>query len=262
MSPSAVPAGRNPLLRETLGGLGDAGQANLDYLLYLFLQAVVLFVWWPKDTLWETLSTSQPPDTLLASVLAAGAAVSWFTARAGAEEVLLPGQNGLRDWAAATPLPLGRMLRGYLLAHLVQTVWLLLLSLPLVLCAFPVSGARWQGLVPSLLVIVFMATAFRLAGACIYLAIGRHRVTTLVCVRAVVLLTYVLTAVAVAPASHLRLAGALLGDGADPGWDPTLSTALFMGIHTAVCVALLVVLHRQLAALRRAAREGTAAAGP
>jgi len=253
----------NPLLREYLRGLAGSGRAHQDYLLYLFLQAVVLFIWWPKDTLPEALAAAQTPNTLLAAVLAAGAAVSWFAARTGAEEVLLPGQNGLRDWAAATPLPLGKLLRGYVAGHLVHTGALVALSLPLVLCAFTVSGGEWRALATSLLAIVFMATFFRLAAASIYLAIGQHRATALVCTRGLVLLTYLITAVTLAPASHLLLASNLLRNAAAPPVVLAPSAAVFMALHLLACLVLLGLLHRQLAGVRRlaACAEGVVPSG-
>jgi hypothetical protein len=249
----------NPLLTESLHGLAGSGRAHQDYLLYLFLQAVVLFVWWPKDSLPEALATAQTPSTLLAAVLAAGAAISWFAARAGAEELLLPGQNGLRDWAAATGLPLGRVLQGYLAGHLVQTAALVMLSLPLVLCAFTVSGGEWIPLGESLLAIVFMATYFRLAAASLYLTIGQHPATALICTRGLVLVTYLVTAMVLAPASHLLLASRLLRDEAPQHAATPVSAPAFMAVHLLACAALLVVLHRQLASVRRIAGAVTAA---
>ena len=59
----------DPVFSEAMRGLTGSGAAHLEYLLYLFLQAVVLFIWWPKDSLLEALAAADRPDTLLASAI-------------------------------------------------------------------------------------------------------------------------------------------------------------------------------------------------
>jgi len=234
------------LLIEAARGMQGAGQAHFDWLLYLFVQAVAVFVWWPKDRLGEVLLTGDSPDTLLAAVLACGATVAWYAARCGAEELLLPGQRGLRQWAADSALPVARILRDYLAAHLLQTLALLALSLPLVLCTFAVSGGEWPALGWCFGAVLFQATFFRLCGASLHLAIGQHGALALVAVRAVVVLTYVLSAWLLPAASHLIVSRHLLDGG-------TAAAALpFAALFTAACAGLLALLHRQLARTRAA----------
>ena len=134
----------NPLVTEVLVGLTRQGQAQLDALGLLLVQAVVLFLWWPKDGLAQMLESQHGPHTLTAVVMALGATTAYFALRAGAEEIVLPGQHGLRDWALATPLGLGQILRGYVVGQLVHSLHLLALSSPLLLMAFTVSGGEWD----------------------------------------------------------------------------------------------------------------------
>jgi hypothetical protein len=254
-----VVARTDPLLAETVRGLGGRGRAQSDYLLYLALQAVVVFVWWPKSTLREVLAAGEAPNTLLAAVIAAGVATAWFAARAGAEEVLLPGQHGLRDWAAATPLALGRILGGYVAGHLLHTVHLLALSAPLLLTAFSVSGGEWDALGGCLTAIVFQATFYRLAGASVYLSIGHFGAMSILSVRAIVVLTYALTTAFAPAASPLALSARLLGAGA-PALAPgaALPAPLaFVLLYAAASAALLALLHVQLARARRGAAAAT-----
>ena len=58
----------NPLIAEIGSGLGRGGQAQLDYLKLMLLQAVVLVLWWPKSDVAQMLpmvcrSTMGMPQT-------------------------------------------------------------------------------------------------------------------------------------------------------------------------------------------------------
>src|SRR5688572_5671934 len=103
----------NPLVIEVLAGLGRRGTAELHAFGLLVLLAAVLIVWWPKTGLEQVLESQQAPNTLMAVVIALGIAMSYLALLCGAEEIMLQGQHGLRDWALATPLRPGRILRGY-----------------------------------------------------------------------------------------------------------------------------------------------------
>jgi hypothetical protein len=239
----------DPVFHETLAGLAGSGTAHLEYLLYLFLQAVVLFIWWPKGTLPEVLAEADRPDTLLASVLASGFATAWYSARAGAEEFALPGQSGLIQWALGTGLPLGRILTGYLAGSLTQVLGLVALSLPLVLCGFSVSGGSFHAVTWCLVAVVFQATFLRLAAAAIHLAIGQQIVMTRVCIRGAVVATYLAGLTLLPAASHVALSRTLLDT-------PMAATGLahpgvaFITWMTAGSLALLLFLRHQLSGLR------------
>ena len=74
----------NPLVTEVLTGLNRPGKAQFDYLGMLLLQAVVVFVWWPKDGIAHALQSQHGPRTLLALVMAVGVTTAYFALRAGA----------------------------------------------------------------------------------------------------------------------------------------------------------------------------------
>jgi hypothetical protein len=252
-------SGANPLLLETLRGIGRPARAQLDYLNYLVVQAVVVFAWWPKDGLLEVLGSGDAPHTLLAAVLAAGVLVSYYAVRAGAEEVLLEGQHGLREWTAASPLPVSRILAGYLQGQVVHALHLMSLSSPLVLMAFAVSGGEWIPLAWSFAAILFQATFYRLLGAVVYLAIGHHGAITFLAIRLALLLVYALGAALLPVASHLVLSARLLSlDGPPPvGIGPVPGPIGFVALYLLASAALTAVLHRQLSR-----REPDVAAGP
>src|SRR5262245_27758786 len=115
----------NPLVIEVLAGLSRRGLAELHILSLLALQALVLIVWWPNTGLEQVLETRHAPNALTAVVVTLGVAMAYMALRCGAEEIMLPGQHGLRDWALATPLGLGRIVRGYLLGQLICSLHLL-----------------------------------------------------------------------------------------------------------------------------------------
>ena len=166
----------NPLVTEVLAGLTRHGKAQLDYLGLLALQAVgAVRVVAQGRTGAELLESQHGPHTLTAVVMAVGVTTAYFALRAGAEEIMLPGQHGLRDWALATPLGLGRILRGYVLGQLVHSLHLLALSSPLLLMAFTVSGGEWVALGWCMAATLVQALFYRLCGAITHLTIGQHR---------------------------------------------------------------------------------------
>ena len=75
----------NPLVTEALTGLARPGQAHLAYLGLLLVQAVVLFLWWPKSEVAQLLEDQHGPHTLEAVVMAAGVTTAYFALRAGAD---------------------------------------------------------------------------------------------------------------------------------------------------------------------------------
>ena len=135
-----------------------------------------------------------------------GVTMAYFALRAGAEEILLPGQHGLRDWALATPLGLGRILRGYVLGQLVHSLHLLALSSPLLLMAFTVSGGEWGALGWCMAAALVQALFYRLCGAITHLTIGQHRAESYFTVRAILLVVYVPVGWFVPQVSHVALA--------------------------------------------------------
>ena len=253
----------NPLLLETLLGLGEPGKAHLVHLGCLALQGLVLFLWWPpRHNLYHMLATGNPPDTLLAVVIALGVTLSYYSLRSGAEEVLLPGQHPLGEWALASPLPLARILRGYVAGQLLLSLHALLLSAPLLLAAFTVAGGAWPVLLASLGMVLVQALFYRLAGALLYLVLGHRRTLAPLSVRAVLLLGYALPPFLLPAASHIMVSYRLFNRPAAPAEalaapEAALLFALFYaGLASLLAVALHVLLsrHRRAAATASGAR--------
>ena len=243
----------NPLVAEVRRGLAGSGPAHLAYLNYLAIQAVVLFLFWPKSELSQVLETGDGPNSLLAVVIALGVSVAYYNIRAGAEEILLPGQHSLREWAVATPLKLTRILRGYLCGHLVQTLHVIVLSSPLLFTAFSVAGSEWSGLAWSVTAVLFQATFYRLLGAVVYMTIGHHDATTFFSLRAVLLAGYAVPAALLPVTSHLVISYHLLNgrpsmhlaSGILPGH------VAFLLVYTVLSVVLAAVLYSILSHHRR-----------
>ena len=247
----------NPLVTEVVVGLNRQGKAYLDYLGLLLVQAVVLFTWWPKSGVAQALESQHSPHTLTAVVMAVGVTLAYFALRAGAEEVVLPGQHGLRDWALATPLGVGRIVRGYVLGQLIHSLHLLALSSPLLLMAFTVSGGEWAALGWCLAAALVQALFYRLCGAITHLMIGQHRAESYFTVRAILLLVYVAVGWLAPLASHVALTAHVLGESAaQPALAAVPDPVVFLAVYAGLSVLAAATLHRLLT------RERRGAAGP
>ena len=247
----------NPLIADVLRGYTRPGPAHSAYFNSLMLQAVVLLVWWPQRSIPAALASERGPATLLAVTIAAGIAISYQALRSGAEELFLPGQHPLREWALATPLTLGRILRGYVAGHLIQTAYWVALSSPLLLAAFTVSGGEWPALIWSVLAIATQGLFFRLAAAVVYTAMGHYGTATFVAVRFLLAAVYILPAAFLPSMSHLALSSRLLR-GPGGGLTGRLATAVvpsyvaFPLAHVLSCAVLVAVLGRLLQRQRQA----------
>ena len=246
----------NPLVQEVLTGLGEPGKAHFVHLGYLALQGLVLFLWWPpRHDLYHVLATGNPPDTLLAVVIALGVTHAYYSLRAGAEEILLPGQHPLGEWTLASPLPLLRILRGYAGGQLLQSFHALFLSSPLLLAAFTVAGGAWPPLLASLAALLAQALFYRLSGALIYLSLGHRRTLALLSVRAVLFLGYALPLAALPSASHIMLSHRLFDSPASSASsaappEPLFFVLVYAGLSVVLSAALYLLLswHRRTAA--------------
>lgn len=242
----------NPLVTEVLRGVARPGKAQLDHLGLVVLQAGVLFVLWPKGGVDELLASQHSPYTLAGIVMAMGLAMGYIALRAGAEEVLLTGQHGLRDWTLATPLRLGRILRGYLGAQLVHSTYLLVLSSPMVAMAFTVSGGEWPALGWCVAGALVQAMFYRLCGAITHLTIGHYEVQSHFTVRAILVMMYVVIGWFAPVTSHLALTFHVLD--AAPATqsvhrapDPAVFLAIYagLGVLAAITVYLLLLRDRR-----------------
>ncbi len=230
-------------------GLLRPGAAQLAYLNCLMLQAIALFIWWSNGSLAVALAKGQGPKPLLATVVALGLSVAYYSIRAGAEEFLLTGQQSLREWVVGTHLSIRRIVSGSLLGHLLQTLHLLVLSSPLLCLAYSVGGGEWNTLAWSLSTVVFQATFYWLVGAVVYMAMGQHGQTTFVTVRAIVVAGY-LAPVMLAPAtSHLVVSAELLGNEATVRTSP--GHLEFLLVYAGLIAILVITLYALLWRYRR-----------
>lgn len=202
----------NPLVIEVLAGLRRGGMAELHKLALLALLACVLIVWWPKTGLEQVLESQHVPNTLTAVVIGLGIAMAYLALRCGAEEIMLPGQHGLRDWALATPLRPGRILRGYVLGQTLCSLHFLVLSLPVLLTAFAISGGEWAALGWCAAAVFVQALFYRLCGAITHLTIGQHRAESRFAVRAILVLVYVPVGLLAPVTSHVAFTSRVLGE--------------------------------------------------
>jgi len=248
----------NPLATEVLAGLGRQGEARFSYLGLLSLQAIVLFAWWPKNGLVDVLESQHSPDTLTAVVIAVGVTTAYFALRAGAEELILPGQHGLRDWALATPLALGRILRGYVTGQVIHSVYLAALSSPLVLMAFAVSGGEWAALGWCLAATIVQAFFYRMCGAITHLMVGHHADASRFAVRTILFVVYAPVGFLVPSLSHVAFTARWLGErvNAQPGFAAGPPDLAFLGVYAGLGALGAFVTYRLLA------RERSGAAGP
>ena len=253
----------NPLLVETWRGLLGASDTRNPWLGYLALQALALLLWWPWGDESRFVVSQSEPMALLAVVIALGATLSLYSIRAGAEEILLPGQHPLHEWLVATPLGTARILGGYLAGHLLQSSHLVLLSLPLVLAGFAVSSAEWQGLAWSLAAVVLMSCFFRVTGALLYLTIGHRGTGIFMLLRVTVVACYAIAPLVLPAASHPLLAHALLVE-TDParfaiGALP--AQQVFTAVYGAGVVLATMALYRVMSKQRNAAGVSSSASG-
>src|SRR5262245_43770889 len=205
----------NPLIIEVLAGLTRQGYAHLYYLALLALQASALFVLWPKGGVDELLASQHSPYALAGVIMAMGLSLAYFALRAGSEEILLPGQHGLRDWAWATPLSLGRILGGYITGQIIQSLHQLALSAPIILVAFTVSGGEWAALGWCVTAALVQALFYRLCGAITHLTVGEHGTRSLFTVRTILFAIYIPIGWIAPVTSHLALTYHPLTDGID-----------------------------------------------
>jgi hypothetical protein len=245
----------NPLLVEAWRGLTGSGRPQTAYVGYLAIQALALLVWWPWSRMEKLLGAHSEPKALVAVVVALGATVAFYSIRVGAEEMLLPGQSPLRDWVTGTPLAVGRIVSGYLGAHLLHTLHLLLLSSPLLVAGFAVSGATLAELAWCAVTVLFLATFYRLAGALIPCLLEHHAPPTSLTLHVVTLGSFGIAALALPAASHPVLCYGLLIEGGamrfTAGGLP--GHLVFIAVYATLSAMLTVALHRLLSRHRRGA---------
>ena len=251
----------NPLATEVLQALGRPGRAQLDLLGMLALQTIVVLVFWPREELVTVLEARSPPLTLTALVITMGMTSAYTALRAGAEEMLLPGQRGLRDWALASPLSLGTVVCGYVYGELLQSLHAMALAAPLLLMAFTVSGGEWIALGWCLLAVLVQALFYRLCGAAVHLVLGRHPGASRGPVRTLLVTMFLPVGLVFPLTSHIATVSHALGEGAfmTAAFPIGVEPQAFVAFYAGLAVLVLVALCAGLAQMRR--RAGVGAGG-
>ncbi|MEM7250161.1 MAG: hypothetical protein AAF493_01970 [Pseudomonadota bacterium] len=188
------------LVRETLGGLAGAGPPQRTYLGYLVLQCVAAFIWWPKDTLSQNLAANSEPATLVAVLTFVGISITYYVMRLGAEELMLPGQQSLKQHAAT---PNANVTTGLLIAFGLQVAHALALSLPIILLAYSVGANDPKILGWGLGAIVALAFFYRFLATAFYLRFGHREALLFIGLRLALIAGYGLSALAAPFMNHL-----------------------------------------------------------
>lgn len=243
----------NPVLLEGWRGLVGSAEATRAHFGYLLLQGAALLLWWPWNEMARVLESGAQPKTLLAVSIALAACAALDGVRAGAEELLLPGQHPLREWVVDTSLSLVRIVSGWLALQLLQLAYLLALSAPLLVMALPVSAASWASLGWVLATIVVVGIEFRLCGALVYLLVGHRSQATFVGLRVLVVTVFVTLPFVLPAASQPVLAHALLvgGDVSELAVAGVPAFGVHLAVHGSAVVVMLAALCGWLARERR-----------
>ncbi|HYN63043.1 MAG TPA: hypothetical protein VES36_00445, partial [Candidatus Limnocylindrales bacterium] len=155
------------------------------------------------------------------------------------------------DWALATPLELGRILRGYLVGQLIHSLHLLALSSPMLLMAFTVSGGEWAALGWCVVAALVQALFYRLCGAITHLAIGQHEAKSLYTIRTILVVVYLPVGWFVPVTSHLAFTSRALDESMTnqpaivEGPDPVGFLAIYAGLSVLATLVLYLLLLRE-----------------
>lgn len=249
----------SPLLVQGWQELGERGRVHRDYLALLAIQAFVLLIWWPKSTLYFTLVGQHSPNTVLAMSIASGACISYIGIRFGAEEFRSAERYTLLEWVVLTDISITRALLGYVLVSVMQMVYWLLLTAPLMVLALTINPSNWQGAGLNLLGVTLLGVSHILVGGLLYVWIGHRATLAYLVVRATFLTWLAGTAFFLAPVSHVVLAYRQFGETRQPdgpemvqliGWGIEGSASVFVAIYCALIAVLITVLGRLLAQRR------------
>lgn len=167
----------------------------------LVLQGVVLAIAWPKSSLYFTLLGQDGPNTLLAGLLAAAAALCYAALRHGAEESLLDGQPSMLEWAALPTSRPANLTLGHLQAQMLVVAYRLLLCTPLLALALIITPGGLGNLVVAVTNIGLLATTCGVAGAALYVQFGTRGTLVYLGLRLGFAVLVVLPAVALPDAS-------------------------------------------------------------
>lgn len=229
-------------------------EATRSYVLYLGIQAAVLVLAWPAEPLFRLLYDERPPATLFAFAVVFGVTTAYLQLRAGAEELLAEPGRTLGEWALFSPLPLSKLLSTYFAGHFLQSLWLVVLSMPLMVIACVPAGGSAESLVWLVISVLVHGTFFRLLGACLYISCGQWGMFCFALVRFTGLAVYGFFVASVAALSHMELSRSLTGQLKEGGAITVASLPepiTFVAAYAGLSLGLTILLYYQLARHRK-----------
>ena len=266
---------RNPIFRGALETMTRQGMRWTHALNYAAVLSLALFITWPKEGF---LSLRDLPFTYNAMGGTATIILAYLNFTQGARHLMAGREASLRDWLAFTPLPAGALLRGYLAAGAVETLFFWGLTWPLMVLAAGVSGESFTHLATGMMVLLACLAAYRMIGVALLMWFERDDFVLYILVR-VVYLWFILVSGFVWPHANPVLAfidtsiwprrlstvSIVLADAefAVPGWAATMALHLILGGLFSIIAALRTRWLQRLA-LRDATQggEGDGTVGP
>lgn len=266
---------RNPIFRGALETMMRQGTRWTHGMNYAAVLALALFITWPKE---GYLSLRDLPFTYNAMGGTATIILAYLNFTQGARHLMAGREVALRDWLAFTPLPAGTLLRGYLAAGGLETLFFWGLTWPLMVLAAGVSGESFAHLATGMMVLLACLAAYRMIGVTLLIWFERDDFVLYILVRAVYL-WFILVSGFVWPHANPVLAFidtsiwprrlstvSIVLSGTEftaPGWAVTVALHLILGGLFSI-IAALRTRRLQRLALRDATQggEGDGTVGP
>ena len=267
---------RNPIFRGALETMTHQGARWTHGLNYAAVLSLALFITWPKEGF---LSLRDLPFTYNAMGGTATIILAYLNFTQGARRLMAGTEASLRDWLAFTPLPAGTLLRGYLAAGGVETLFFWGLTWPLMVLAAGVSGESFAHLLTGMTVLLACLAAYRMIGVTLLIWFERDDFVLYILVR-VAYLWFILVSGFVWPHANpvlafidtsiwpRRLAAVDLAvrdvDVTLPGWAVTVALHLILGGLFSIIAALRTRRLQRRTALRDGTDggEGDGSVGP
>ena len=241
---------RNPIFRGALETMTRQGTRWTHALNYAAVLSLALFITWPKEGF---LSLRDLPFTYNAMGGTATIILAYLSFTQGARHLMAGREVSLRDWLAFTPLPAGALLRGYLAASAVETLFFWGLTWPPMVLAAGVSGESFAHLATGMVVLLACLAAYRMIGVTLLIWFERDDIVLYILVR-VVYLWFILLSGFVWPHANPVLAfidtsiwprrlstvSIVLSDAEFtlPGWAATVALHLILGGLFSIIAAL------------------------
>lgn len=241
---------RNPIFRGALETMTRQGTRWTHALNYAAVLSLALFITWPKEGF---LSLRDLPFTYNAMGGTATIILAYLNFTQGARHLMTGREVSLRDWLAFTPLPAGALLRGYLAAGAVETLFFWGLTWPPMVLAAGVSGESFTHLAAGMMVLLACLAAYRMIGVTLLIWFERDDFVLYILVR-VVYLWFILVSGFVWPHANPVLAfidtsiwprrlstvSIVLPDTefTAPGWAATVALHLILGGLFSIIAAL------------------------